>query len=625
MPILRSPAWLLAALLAAPALQADPVVTAATALSASAVAPPATMAATNPAAALQAIAQRQATPEAGSGRYPLSVAHGSRAMVVTAHPLATEAALEMLRAGGSAADAAVAAEAVLGLVEPQSSGLGGGGFLVHAHQGEVTAIDGRETAPASAKAERFLDAQGRPLPFDAALAGARAVGIPGTVALLAEAHQRWGRLPWSRLLQPAIRLAEHGAPVSHRLSLLSAQDRLLAANPGTRAFYFDANGKAWPQNHLLRNPEQARLLRILAAKGPQAFYQDTLAAELVDGLRTAGSDITLADWQSYRARVTPALCRPLQAWRVCSAPAPAGGLTVLENLGLWLTAEGTVQAAAQATPPAMERVPAAQTDLAPASLHRLLEAERLAFADRQRYGADPAITPVPVDGLLDPAYWQTRAALIGERAAGVVAAGVPAGAPLAATDRQLREVGTSHLAIVDGRGHWLAMTSSIEDAFGSRLMVNGLMMNNQLTDFSFVPALDGLPVANRVEPGKRPRSAMSPTLVLDGKGQGQGQPLLAVGSPGGSRILGFNTRMLAAWLGGQRDAGALVSLPHALNRNGITEVESGLDAATLADLKARGHDVREVEMTSGLGVIVRQGVRLQGAADPRREGRAAGF
>ncbi len=596
MPRLRSPLWLLTAALATA---------------------PVSVPAMPPGDILQAIAQRQATPEAGSGRYPLSVARSARAMAVTAHPLATEAALEMLRAGGSAADAAVAAQVVLGLVEPQSSGLGGGGFLVHAHQGKVTAIDGRETAPASAQAERFLDTEGRPLPFDAALAGARAVGIPGTVALLAEAHQRWGRLPWSRLLQPAIRLAEQGVPVSHRLSLLSAQDRLLAANPGTRAFYFDADGKAWPQNHRLRNPAQARLLRILAAKGPRAFYQGTLAAEMVDALRTAGSDITLADWQAYRARVTPGLCRPLQAWRICSAPPPAGGLTVLENLGLWLSAE----AAAQSTSTAPPGLTAAPTDLAPASLHRLLEAERLAFADRQRYSADPAITEVPVDGLLDPAYWQARAALIGERAAGVVAAGVPAGAPLAATDRQLREVGTSHLAIVDSRGHWLAMTSSIEDAFGSRLMINGLMMNNQLTDFSFVPVLDGLPVANRVAPGKRPRSAMSPTLVLDG----QGQPLLAVGSPGGSRILGFNTRLLATWLAGQRDAGALVSLPHALNRNGITEIDSDLAPATLADLQARGHDVRSVEMTSGLGVIVRHGDSLQGAADPRREGRAAGL
>ena len=567
-------------------------------------------------AALQAIAQRQATPEAESGRYPLSTAEARRAMVVTAHPLATEAALSMLRLGGSAADAAVAAEAVLGLVEPQSSGFGGGGFLVYApasgKAGEVIAIDGRETAPASARADRFLDADGRPLPFDDALARARAVGVPGTVAMLAEAHRRWGRLPWATLLRPAIRLAERGAPVSHRLSLLSGQDRLLAASPSARAFFLDADSKPWPQGHLLPNPAQARLLRLLADQGPQAFYQGTLAAEMVDQLRAAGSDITLDDWQDYRARVSPALCRPLKAWRVCSAPPPAGGLTVIENLGLWLEAEAQAQAPA---------IGAGRADLAPDSLHRLLEAERLAFADRQRYSADPAVTPVPVNGLLSPAYVQARAALIGERAAGVVAAGEPEGAPLAATDRQWREAGTSHFAIADAYGNWLATTNSIEDAFGSRLLINGLLMNNQLTDFSFLPVQDGLPVANRVEPGKRPRSAMSPTLVLDA----QGRPVLAAGSPGGSRILGFNTRVLAAWLAGLQDAGALVSLPHALNRNGITEVEPELDAATLADLKARGHDVREVGMSSGLGVILRQGGRLHGAADPRREGLAAGL
>ncbi|MEL0027356.1 MAG: gamma-glutamyltransferase, partial [Perlucidibaca sp.] len=337
---------------------------------------------------LQAIAQRQATPEAGSGRYPLSTASARHAMVVTAHPLATEAALSMLRAGGSAADAAVAAEAVLGLVEPQSSGFGGGGFLIHANRDGVTAIDGRETAPAATNERRFLDSDGRPLSFDAALESGLAVGVPGTVAMLAEAHRRWGRLPWATLLQPAIRLAEQGAPVSHRLSLLSGQDRMLSAHPATRAFFLDADGKPWPPGHLLRYPEQARLLRLLARKGPQAFYRGTLAASMVDQLRAAGSDISLADWQGYRARVSPALCRPVSRWRVCTPPQPAGGLSVMENLGLWLDAE--------AGRPAL-----AGSDLPADSLHRLLEAERLAFADRQRYSADPAVTPVPVDGLLD--------------------------------------------------------------------------------------------------------------------------------------------------------------------------------------------------------------------------------
>ncbi|MES3039543.1 MAG: gamma-glutamyltransferase family protein [Pseudomonadota bacterium] len=563
--------------------------------------------------ALAAIAQRQATPEAATGRYPLSVAKGRRAMVVTAHPLATEAALAMLRAGGSAADAAVAAQAVLGLIEPQSSGFGGGGFLLYARRGEVTAIDGRETAPAAATPSRFLNADNTPMRFNDALARARAVGIPGAVAALAEAHQRWGRLPWATLLAPAIRLAEHGAPVSDRLSRLSAQDALLAKNSSTASYFLDASGRAWPAGTLLKNPAYAQLLRQLAKAGPKAFYQGKLAASFVAQLQAAGSDITLDDWQGYRATVSPALCRPL-SWhsalqkpaqqpakttgRICSAPPPSGGLTVLENILLM-----------------------AQANSALPLDHVLLEAERLAFADRQRYSADPAFVPVPADGLLSPAYLQTRAALIGEAAAGTVAAGIVTPALAFATDKQVLEHGTSHFAIVDARGHWLAMTSSIEDAFGSRLMINGVMMNNQLTDFSFSPEQDGLPVANRVAAGKRPRSAMSPTLLLNTAGE----PVLSVGSPGGSRIIGFNTGVIARWLAGEHDAGALVSAPHALNRNGITELENGFPTERRAELAARGHDIRDVDMASGLGVIVRDAKGLQGAADPRREGRAAGY
>lgn len=567
-----------------------------------------------PAAALAAIAQRQATPEAATGRYPLSVAQGRRAMVVTAHPLATDAALAMLRAGGSAADASVAAQAVLGLVEPQSSGFGGGGFLLHARNGSVTAIDGRETAPAAATVSRFLTTDNAPMRFNDALGQARAVGIPGAVAALAEAHRRWGRLPWATLLAPAIRLAERGAPVSDRLSRLSAQDVLLAKSPSTASYFLDASGRAWPAGTMLKNPAYAALLRQLAKAGPTAFYKGKLAASFVAQLQAAGSDISLDDWQGYRATVSTALCRTL-SWptaqapqlsqqpekttgRICSAPPPSGGLTVLENILLMTQAN-----------------PALPPD------HALLEAERLAFADRQRYSADPAFVPVPVDSLLSPAYLQARAALIGEKAAGTVAAGTVTPALAFATDKQVLEHGTSHFAIADARGHWLAMTSSIEDAFGSRLMINGVMMNNQLTDFSFVPEQDGLPVANRVAAGKRPRSAMSPTFLLDAAGQ----PVLSVGSPGGSRIIGFNTGVIARWLLGEHDAGALVSAAHALNRNGITELETGFPAERRTELAARGHDIRDVEMASGLGVIVRKKQSLQGAADPRREGRAAGY
>jgi gamma-glutamyltranspeptidase/glutathione hydrolase len=574
--------------------------------------------ASDTAAVLAANALRQATPEAGSGRYPLSTMTSANAMVVTAHPLATEAALTMLRAGGSAIDAAIAAQAMLGLVEPQSSGFGGGGFMVFAEPlrektARVTAIDGRETAPAATTERRFLRADGQAMAFDEALANARAVGVPGVVSMLDLAHQRWGKLPWQTLLAPAIEAARKGVPVSHRLHTLSATDPLLARSKTLAPLLLNRSGKAWPTGHLLKNPAYAELLETLAKEGPSAFYQGKLAKRFVRELRAAGSDITDSDWSSYSADVTPALCLPIASFNACSASAPSGGFSVLEMVSLWQRHQQT------------QRGPVLNTlgnDLSTDSLHGLLEAERLGFADRQRYGADPRKVVVPVSGLLSHYYLNQRARLIEDLAAqGAVPAGTPHGAKVSATDGQILEHGTSHISIVDTQGRWLAMTSSIEDRFGSRLLIRGVLMNNQLTDFSFVPTQSDQPVANRVGPGKRPRSAMSPTVLIND----EGRPVLAMGSPGGSRILGFNARVLSAYIAGVHDASKLVSLPMALNRNGPTEVERTLGRDAIAELKARGHDVKVVEMASGHGVIVRRGSTLQGAADPRREGQAAGF
>ena len=570
------------------------------------------------AAVLAANALRQATPEAGSGRYPLSTDIAAHAMVVTAHPLATEAALSMLRAGGSAIDAAIAAQAMLGLVEPQSSGFGGGGFMVFAEPlrekiARVTAIDGRETAPAATTDRRFLRTDGQAMAFDEALANARAVGVPGVVSMLDQAHQRWGKLPWQALLAPAIEAARKGVPVSHRLHTLSATDPLLARSKTLAPLLLNRSGKAWPTGHLLKSPAYAELLETLAKEGPSAFYQGKLAKHFVRELRAAGSDITDSDWSSYSADVTPALCLPIASFNACSASAPSGGFSVLEMVSLWQRHQQT------------QRGPVLNTlgnDLSTDSLHGLLEAERLGFADRQRYGADPRKVVVPVSGLLSHYYLNQRARLIEDLAAqGAVPAGTPHGAKVSATDGQTLEHGTSHISIVDTQGRWLAMTSSIEDRFGSRLLIRGVLMNNQLTDFSFVPTQSDLPVANRVGPGKRPRSAMSPTVLIND----EGRPVLAMGSPGGSRILGFNARVLSAYIAGVHDASKLVSLPMVLNRNGPTEVERTLGRDAIAELKARGHDVKVVEMASGHGVIVRRGSTLQGAADPRREGQAAGF
>lgn len=561
--------------------------------------------------------QARIAPEADSGRYPLSAAIASQAMAVTAHPLATQAAVNILRRGGSAMDAAIAAQAVLGLVEPQSSGLAGGGFLVHAYQGQVTAIDGRETAPSAADSSYFLNADGKPMSFPQALKQARAVGVPGMVDLLAQGHARWGKLSWAETLLPAIRHAEQGIPVSHRLHELIKQDPLLRSDKASLAYFFDDQGRALTVGSTLTNPAYAELLKTLAEHGPRDFYEGQTGQRLVQQLRAAGSVITLQDWQGYRALVSSALCIPLQRMQACSAPPPSGGFTVLQGLALWLQAE------ANASNPLRRFIPGRQqrTDLKASSLYRLMEAQRLAFADRQLYSADPAFVPVPTAGLLSDDYIRARAALIKDRAMTEAPAGQPEGAPRLAADPSLQSFGTTQISIVDSEGHWVAMTSSIESAFGSRLMMDGLLMNNQLTDFSFAPEVDGVPVANRVQAGKRPRSAMSPVIVLSTRGE----PLLATGSAGGVRIMGYNSRTLSAWLLGVRDARKLMSLPHVLARGDMIEHEHALDARVQQELTLRGHEPREAILTSGSNVILRYGRGLQGAADPRRPGTAAGY
>jgi gamma-glutamyltranspeptidase/glutathione hydrolase len=529
-------------------------------------------------------------------------------MVVTANAHASDAALQMLKAGGSAIDAAIAAQAVLGLVEPQSSGFGGGAFIVYYDGRKTLSFDGRETAPATATAKRFYDADGKPMPFYTAVGSGLGMGVPGVLAAMNEAHRRYGRLPWKALFAPAIALARGGFPVSERLHALIVRDPLLHEHRSTRDYFFDADGAPWPVSHVLKNPAYAAALTRLADKGAKEFYSGRMAGELVGALRLLGPDFTTTDWAHYRARVTPALCAPYRTFSVCTAPPPSGGWTVLQTLALL-----------DGFPP--------QDDEA-LRLHRLLEAERLSFADRQRYSADPAFVPVPLDALFSKDYIAARRALIKDRSMGEAAAGVPPGlhSPWG-DDGQLREHGTSQLVIADARGQWLSMTSSIEDAFGSRLLVDGMLFNNQLTDFSFVPEENGHPLANRVEPGKRPRSAMSPVIVLDARGR----PVLALGSPGGSRIIGFVLRALVGSLDAHLTPGEAVSLPLVLSRNGPTETDSDFPAA-LRDTLARdyGQDMHTQEMNSGLAILRRggdrrSGERLEGAADPRREGRAEGF
>jgi len=556
-----------------------------------------------------ALAQSGLATQAASGYAAKDSASARRHMVVAASPLAVEAGLEMLRAGGSALDAAIAVQMVLGLVEPQSSGIGGGAFLLHWSQRErrVRSYDGRETAPAAARPERFLDAEGKPLPFFDAVVNGLSVGVPGVLRMLELAHRRHGRLPWVRLLAPAIRLAESGFAMSPRLHQLLAADRFLRDDPAARALYYGVNGQPKPVGATIVNADYAETLKTLAALGADALYSGGLAAEIVRAVRLhrRPGDMTLEDLRQYRAIERAPVCNAYRGWRVCGmGPPSSGAVTVLQILAL-LERTSFVEAA----PNSAEAV------------HLFGEAGRLAFADRARYLADPDFVPQPVAGLLDRAYLEQRAQLIGERSMGRAEAGVPPGATALAPAPGHTSAGTSHLSIVDERGDAVSMTTTIENAFGSRIMVRGFLLNNELTDFSFAPQAGGRPVANRVEPGKRPRSSMAPTLVFD-RG---GRLAMALGSPGGSSIINYVARTLVATLDWGIAVQDAVALPNYGSRNGPTEIEHGsVYEGLVAELRARGHEVRLLDMTSGLHAIVRAGQGWRGGADPRREGVARG-
>ena len=551
-------------------------------------------------------------PEAASGLAPSRApVFAQEQMVVAANPYAAEAGRGILRAGGSATDAAIATQMVLTLVEPQSSGIGGGGFLLQfdAASGAVTAYDGRETAPAAATSDMFQDGAGADLEFYDAVVGGLSVGVPGTLRMLELVHRSHGRLPWADLFQPAIALAEDGFAVSPRLHALLAEDEHLRGNPEAAAYFYDAAGAPWPVGHVLKNPALADTLRQVAAGGADAFYGGRIAADIVEAVtgdpRRRGR-MTLADLAAYRADVDPALCRPYRVWRICGAPPPSsGGIAVLQMLGM------------------LERFDlAAMAPMSVEAVHLLAQAGRLAFADRARYVADDRFVAVPVDALLDRGYLQARAALIDP--AHDMGAAAPGDLPAAAAALpapQPEPPSTSHISIVDAQGNAVSFTTSIEDGFGARTMVDGFLLNNQLTDFAFTPEREGLPVANRVQPGKRPRSSMSPTLAFDGNGD-----LVAVtGSPGGSQIIGYVVKDLVALLDWRLDPQAAVDLPNALNRNAATEIEADTALVGLtAALAAMGHEVKPRAMTSGLHTILVTPEGLMGGADRRREGVAAG-
>nr|WP_124361170.1 gamma-glutamyltransferase [Pseudomonas sp. R3-52-08] len=579
-----------------------------------------------------AINEPPPAPELGSGyRTDLAPRHAERHMAAAANPLAAQAGREMLRQGGSAIDAAIAMQAVLTLVEPQSSGIGGGAFIMLWDGANVHAYDGRETAPAGATERLFLNADGTPMAFTDAQIGGRSVGTPGVLRALEMAHKQHGHLQWAKLFEPAIRLSEQGFAISPRLHSLIAADRFIAQSPDMAAYFLNADGSPKATGTLLKNPALAKVFKRIAKEGPDALYHGPIADEIarkVQGNRNAGS-LTQADLTGYAARERTPLCTDYKHWKVCGMPPPSsGGIAVAQILGTLQALEARDPRLAIAPMTPIRSTSPAGLEPTPEAVHLIAEAGRLAFADRALYVADADFTPVPVAGLIAPDYLAQRAALIGERSMGVAKPGQPAGIRVAyAPDRSPLRISTSQVVAVDDQGGAVSMTTTVEAAFGSHVMVQGFLLNNQMTDFSFIAEENGQPVANRVQPGKRPRSAMAPTLVFDRQ---SGELLATVGSPGGSQIIEYVSKSLVAMLDWKLDPQAAISLPNFGSRNGATELEAGLFSPGVKQaLKSKGHALSEIDMTSGVQAIVRtrdaQGkVSLSGGADPRREGEALG-
>jgi gamma-glutamyltranspeptidase/glutathione hydrolase len=546
----------------------------------------------------------------------------STQLVVSANPHASAAGRAILRAGGGAVDAAIAVQLVLTLVEPQSSGIGGGAFMLFYEadaEGEpnaITAYEGRETAPAAATPDMFLGANGRPESFNNVGVGGLAVGVPGALRMLELAHREHGRLSWADLFTPAIELADNGFEVSPRLFGLLNGFKRFARGDDFRRYFYEASGEPHPVGYLLKNPEYAAALRVLAAAGgAEPLHTGELAAAIAAEVRDNNvrpGRMTPQDLASYEAHVSAPLCTPYRAWRVCGPQLPSsGGVTTQQVLGILARFE----------------LPDIRTHPVQA-IHLFAEANRLAFADRNLYLGDPEFVAAPVAGLLDPSYLRARAALIDpNKAMATIAPGepLPAAAWELAAGTASERPSTSHFSIVDRFGDAVAMTTSVQGAFGSQLMVGGFILNNQLTDFDYVPTVGGKPVANRVEGGKRPLSSMSPTMLLDERGRLR----LLVGSPGGTRIIGFVAQSIVGVVDWQLDVQQAVAAPHFLAEEGPIELEEGSAiAAHEQALEALGHTVAVNDMNSGLHAIAiehtRRGRVLYGGVDPRREGAALG-
>ncbi len=531
-------------------------------------------------------------------------------MIAAANPLAAEAGLAMLRAGGSAVDAAIATQMVLGLVEPESSGIGGGAFLLlfDPRTGKTTSFDGREVAPASATPGMFLGLDGQPRGKQEVIPGGLSVGVPGVIGMLEMAHKKHGKLPWARLFQPAIALAENGFPVGPKLARTIQNFATRGAGlPDIRRTFYHPDGTPFRQGEIFRNPDYAATLKAITAGGARAFYTGEIAQAIVDTVKNTPMNpggMTLDDLANFRAKERAPVCGAYRVWKICSmGPPSSGGIAIVQIMGM------------------LQRFPS--SELQPGTLseaHLFTQASRLAYADRAKFLADSDFVKVPVAGLIDPGYIAGRAAQIDpSRDMGTAGAGNPPEKHAAfAPQRSPVLHGTSHMTIVDKNGQVIAMTTSVESVFGSKTMVKGFLLNNTLTDFSLQPVLDGLPVANAPAAGKRPLSAMSPTIVFDRNGKF----LLSVGSPGGPNIISYVSQTLLAMLDGGLDPQAAIALPRQLNSNGPTRLEkSPTNDALAPGLTAMGHTVTVTAGEgSGLHGIKRVSGGYIGGADPRRDG-----